>query len=255
MNELLDYYKPLDHYIDDLSEHQCDIAARTGVTNHNIYEKRLDRAGFDKVPRSMYFYYVRVNMSGKLEVAHYFYHEGGKKGDPSTWNPIPYEKRALETIVQKLARNARRKLSKLRRPPVAGKNFADILWDRKSYVVIFMDEFNWKLHKSSSAQPGVVFITDMEQGVAGTQNHSFFDAMDLDIKMPIFLSRRTDTRSAIAFINHMKGDEQGNDIGDGIRQLFKFKIFLDVMFEDGSAAMTVILDPDGNNLGPPVPPP
>jgi hypothetical protein len=258
MNDVADFYKPLDNYIDDFTLQQSEAAAQKGVTNHNIYEQRLGDPNFPEfagLPRCIFFYYVRVNASGKLEVGHYFYHNGGKRCDPKTWSPIPHDKGTLEAIVQKLAKNGRRSIPKLRHPPVEGKNFSHIVWDRKSYVVIFMDEFNWKLHKSSNDQPGVVFITDKERDVAATQNHSFFDALDLDIEMRTFMSLKKDTRSAIAFINHMKGDDKGNDIGDGVSQLFRFKIFLDVMFEDDTAAMTVILDPDGNNLGPPVPPP
>lgn len=256
MDELLDHHKPLDQYIGEYAERQSQAAAALGATNHNIHETKLGSPGFTDVPRCMFFYYVRVNTDGTLEVSHYFYPNGDPE-DSRTWKPIDHDRDALTTLVRNLARNARPGAPQPKNPPQIGKNFEDIAWDRKSYIAIFFDEHNWKFHKFSSGgteDPAVVFITEKKNGKTGTANHSFFDAMDLDINMSLFDYEPADVRSAIAFINHMKGDEDGNDIG-AEQQFFQFKMFLDVNFASGAKALTVIIDPDGNNLGPPNPPP
>src|ERR1044072_412947 len=51
------------------------VATTAAVTNHSVYEPRLTTvpptAGYDKVPHTVYFYYVRMDTDGKLRVRHY----------------------------------------------------------------------------------------------------------------------------------------------------------------------------------------
>jgi hypothetical protein len=53
----------------------------------------------------------------------------------------------------------------------------------------------------------------------------------------------------------MKANEAGADLQAGDAQYYQFKMFFDVAFADGQPALTVIFDPDGTNLGPPLGPP
>lgn len=246
----------LNYLIDQFRKRQDEIALRTGAPNHDVYERRLAAGipGFTAVPHSMHFYYMRIDRDGRLRVAHYTYVDGNP-ADPDTWQPIEYSEARLRPLVETLARNARP--SGLKNPPRdPEENFQNIVWRRKSYIAIFLDEAHWKFHKYPAQDSAVVFITEPKNGKTGTQNHSFFDAMDLELDMPINGGPATDKRSAIVFVNHMKGDEQGNDIGDGVEQFFQFKMFLDAAFATGQAVpMTVIFDPDGTNMGPPIGPP
>ena len=254
MNELLDQARPLDDYIETLSERQQQALA-VPVTNHGIGEGRLgdpNYPAFQAVPCSMYFYYVRLNSNGKLYVTHHFY-PGGDPSDPTNpgpWSPIPRDRQGLTDLVRELAIGAR-----LGTLPIIGNDFQNVEWHRKSYVAVFVDEVNWKLHRLTSGDPSIVFITEPKDGRTGTDNHSFFDAMDLDIEMPIAGTGATDIRSAVVFINHMKVDEAGNDLQLGDTQFYQFKMFFDVAFASGAAGMTVIFDPGGTNEGPPLPPP
>ncbi|MEA3043699.1 MAG: hypothetical protein QOH47_1537 [Sphingomonadales bacterium] len=246
----------LDFLIDQYRTRQNEFVRNAGAPNHDIFEPRLAAGtpGFTAVPHCMFFYYMRIDRDGRLRVAHYRYVDGDP-ADPKTWQPIEYSRKRLEPLVQSLARNARP--SGLKDPrPDAQENFQGIVWKRKSYIAIFLDEANWKFHKSSAQDAAVVFITEPKNGKIGTENHSFFDAMDFEIDMPIAGGPATDKRSAIVFVNHMKGDDQGTDLGDGVEELFQFKMFLDVAFASGTAVpMTVIFDPDGTNMGPPQTPP
>jgi hypothetical protein len=239
---------------------RSQFARSAGVTNHGIYEQRLSAAAgpvknFEYIPHCMYFYYVRIDASGKLKIAHYFYVLGDVT-DPTTWNAIPYDQPTLEGIVKTLAKNARRKIPTAP-PPLPEINFKDIIWDRKGYIAIFVDEANWSFHDSDDIEPAVIF-----NAVNGSvENHAFFDAMNLRIQMPVRHPPGTDTRSAIVFVNHMKSDEDGTDLGYGLpagqyaREKFEFEMFLGVTFTGGSdAPMTVIFDPGGTNQGPPLEP-
>lgn len=245
----------LNYLIDQFRKRQDELALPSGWPNHDVYEQRLaaGKPGFTDVPHCLFFYYMRIDRDGRLRVTHYTYVDGDPDV-PTTWRPIPYSKAGLTTLVTTLARNARP--SGLKNPrPDAQENFQNIVWKRKSYIAIFLDEAHWKFHKFPAEDSAVVFFTERKNGKTGTQNHSFFDAMDLDIDMPIGAGPATDQRSAVVFVNHMKGDDQGNDLG-ARSEFFQFKMFLDASFASGGGVpMTVIFDPDGTNMGPPIGPP
>jgi hypothetical protein len=256
--------KGINHFIGEFWTLQNQLARDSGGVNHDIYEKRLsDPANwpnFQMTPHSMFFYYVRINSDGRLVVDHYFYVDGDE-ADLKTWKQIPYDKEVLRAIVKKLALNAR----PLKRgetrvlEPIARGDFNKTKWNRKSYIAIFFDEANWSLRKRADGNSGVTFVVD--DGVnRRTPNHSFFDAMDLAVEMPIRRPQAggdtTDTRSAIVFVNHMKGDESGRDLERGEKQQFKFSMMLDVKAAMADDPPTVfIIDPGGENGGPSVPPP
>jgi hypothetical protein len=268
MNQLLDFTKPIDEAITDLVEGQRDLAATTGTSPHTIDEPRLGQPKYTDVPRCIYFYYVRINSNGRLFITHHFF-PGGNPRDPgnpppgTNWTEIARDPHLLTPILEMLAQDAR-PLGAGQFPPLGTGGFQDIKWERKSYLAFFIDEASWTLRSTN----GVRFPTDKD-GVPGTPNHSFFDALPLPLTMPIRRPRPggpyNDQRSALVCINHMKADDAGRDIGrDALgnplpppqeTQLFHFEMVFDVLLENGTRGMTVILDPDGQNLGPPLPPP
>ncbi|MEA3043701.1 MAG: hypothetical protein QOH47_1539 [Sphingomonadales bacterium] len=217
-------------------------------TNHDIYDKRLTAAYpwklFDYVPYCIYFYYVVLDEDHKPRVDHYFYVDG-PPSDPSRWQPIPVD--GVAAIIPGLVTNARLRGTN---PPPSGANFQDIVWTRKSHIVILVDEADWSLHKLVEGRTALSF--NVAKG--STPNHSFFDARDIEIQFP--RDGGTDTRSAIALVNHMKRNSDGDDLLGGEAQRFVFDVYLDVGYSGSPASpLTVIFDPDGNNLGPPLPPP
>lgn len=239
-----------------------------GVVNHDIYEQRLTDPDTNKwptyrlTPYSMYFYYVRINSNGRLVIDHYFYATGGED-HPDKWTKIPHDKNGLHDLVKQLALNARPSVKPAdKNPPRKMKgDFKKSEWQHKSYVAIFFDEANWTFRKKTagSGESAVTFIVKDGDKV-GTPNHSFFDAIDLAITMPIRRPGREglteDTRSAIVFVNHMKADEAGRDLQDDDDQEFVFKMILDVNSESQDDPPTVfIIDPGGTNGGTSVPPP
>lgn len=216
-------------------------AQASSSTLYSVYEKRLTelphpRPGYDKEPYTVYFYYVRVDTDGRLKVKHY---------TQESASAIPHN--TLQAVIQGLVDNVRNGDNN---PPPNGRNFASIEWTRKSYIAFFIDEENWDLHQSGNPLDGIRFNS------SPTPNHTFFDAVDLRVTVTNRRSGAVTQRSAIAFVNHMKKDDQGNDLEAGDRQPFKFEMIFDVKFADQSPApIIVIFDPDGTNVGPPLPPP
>lgn len=221
---------------------QDQLAAAAGVVNYSVYERRLTenppRPGYDKVPYVIYFYHVRLEPQGRLQVTHYT-----KVYQQAVTYPM------LQGAVQNLVDNARNGGSAP--APDLTDNFANIVWTRKSYVVIFVDEESWTLHRNGDPLEGVRFNT-----LLGMPNHTFFDADDLTVNVQDPVTGVVTQRSAIAIVNHMKRNEAGDDLLQTEAQHFKFEIIFDVKFVDQSdAPMIVIFDPGGTNLGPPIPPP
>jgi hypothetical protein len=259
MTEFLESSNPIAEALAEVADRQERLAAAAGATPASIYDPRLGTPNFTDVPCCIYFYYIRVNTNGRLFVTHHFY-PGGNPNDPTNppnsadWHAIARDPQQLTPILEMLAQDAR-PLGAKAYPPI-GDSFDQIRWRRKSYIALFIDEASWTL----APKDGVTFITDYKGGVAGTPNHSFFDALDLPLTMPIRRPKPggpyTDQRSALVFINHMKADDAGNDLTyNDPPQLFHFLITFNVAFQNGVKGMTVIFDPDGTNEGPPLPPP
>lgn len=214
--------------------------------NFRIYERRLNyhpSNNFNYTPYWVYFYYINITSKGELLVKHYLYSEksGGKL------QPIPHEKKRLEDISRDIAASARLPDGdpRIKYTPI-GYNFKDVVWTKKSHIIFFFDESGWEFHRSRSQTSPVTFSE-------ATPNHSFFDALDLN-------EEKIEPWTAVSLINHMKRDDDGNDLkGPEVpehdpmrRQYYKFTMVLDVSYVDATASrMIVSMDPGGENQGPP----
>lgn len=269
MNDLTIFTRPIDRVLEDFADRQRNRVTLAGLIPGSIDDTYLGTQPYDDIPCSIYFYYVRVNSNGRVFVTHHFYpladpDDPNVPANPADWPAIDRDPNQLTPILEMLAREARPSGTNKYK---IGKGFENITWRRKSYIAFFIDEADWTV----KPKDGVTFVTDPKGGVAGTPNHTFFDALYLPLTMPI---RRpspngptTDQRSALIFVNHMKADATGRDIGRDAqgnplpipppaeRQLFHFLIVFDVAIEGGNNKMTVIFDPDGSNQGPPIGPP
>ena len=180
-----------------------------------------------------------IDTDGKVKVDHYEY-EPGYRIYPNM----------MQGELQYLVDNARGDNDS---PRPNGENFEKIVWKRKSYIAFFADEEFWMLHNNKPGSEGVRFVTD----IIGTfPNYTFYDADDYLLEVTNKTTGKTTKRSAIAFVNHMKRNQGGDDLIKGDFQPFKFEIIFDVKFAHTSqVGMTVIFDPDGTNEGPPIGPP
>ncbi len=229
----------------------ASIAATPG-TNPSIYDRRLGDPqfpAFQAEPHCIYFFYIRFNENGALKVDHYLYFEG-PENDPSQWAKIPYDQ--VDAKVEYLARNAR-PLGAGNPAPLPDHNFENVVFNRKCYVAYFLDEANWSYHSRAVAENryGVVYN---QAKAGGAPNTSFFDAKDVSFAMTSTSGIET-IRTGVVLINHMK-DDRGQDLGAAAQQKFAFDMYFDVQFVDPSdSRLVVVFDPDGTNLGPPLPPP
>jgi hypothetical protein len=245
----------IDLYLTELIKKQDLAAELNGEVNHPVRSDRMGKPGqypkHQKVPRCIYFYYVRYIPDVGLDVRHYFY-PGGPHDDRAnppqgtTWRPIPNTRAGLEQPLKDLIANARVDGNAF---PRVGQDFQNIKWYRKSYIAVFIDDEAWKLHRHPlTGKDAIVFLTDAARGPAGAANYSFFDAEVLDLTVggrqrPVFVC-----------INHMTTDDAGTDVATS--QHFVFEVLLRADFKGvATAPITIILDPDGNNMGPPIGPP
>lgn len=237
-----------DAMVEEAVEEQLG-ATTSGETNYDIYVPRFTAdppvPGFEGEPYSIYFYYVRIDNSGKIRVDHYFDWDG-PLDDPSQWKPIPYAN--VPGRIYALALNARPSTPNKNPPRLTTRNFENIVWRRRSYIAVFLDEANWHFHTTDGGKSALVF----KVGSGMTPNHSFFDAKDVELDMPNTFNGGTDKRSALYFINHMKKNEAGEPLDGPPDQTFEFEMFLKVQFAEASTnTLTVIFDPTGTNQGPP----
>ncbi len=226
---------------------EAKLAELTRGSNHDVYLDRLKSSDpkyqpFKKTPCSIYFYYIKFGEYGVPDIRHY---------EEFAATPFDYYTDMPDKI-KELAKSARDETGE-----VKGTNFENITWDRKGYIVIFMDSPDWELMPTSNGG-AVIFRPDK----GSTPNHSFFDGMNIQVIMPPLGHGDDGRRTAIYFINHMKKSEFGDDLGikqDGSKEVqfeyYAFDVCFQVKGQGGSLPTVFIIDPGGMNLGPPVPPP
>jgi len=222
-------------------------------TNHNIYDKRLTANyppdGFEYIPHYLYFYYIRLEPNGKLTVDHYNYYDGPSPGISHPYAAIPHA--AVPSLVNYLAGRARPGGGGV----ADGHDFKGIHWTHRSYIALVIDQPGWLFHRKADGRAAVRF--NLLKG--STPNHTFFDAVDLDVSVLNPATGQLDQRSGVYFVNHMRSNSDGAEIGSAgqpTSQWFAFDLYFQLKYMTGSGEeMTVIMDPGGTNDGPPEQPP
>lgn len=220
-----------------------DLHIKSLITsrNHSIYEKRLrDNVDkYDLTPHCVYFYYWRFGEGGQPIVTRYDFDNGN--------NPIPYNN--VEGRITQLAQNARTGGSNPN--PATDVNAP---WERKSYIAIVMDSPYWRFVRLG---PNNEVALAFNPSKGSTNNHSFFDAADMNIDIN---GDQSEYVSGVYLVNHMKKNDSGEDIKykpDGVTrhsQKFVYDLFYEVR-TGGAGTNKYIHDPTGTNLGPPTSPP
>lgn len=211
----------------------------------SIYDTKYGNAPYDYTPHCIYFYYLRINEDGALAVDHYLYgqdQQGEYSANRDDWQPIAPE--AVADLTRELAINARPRTTVKSPPKLPDHNFNNMRWDRRSHLVIFLDEKMWTFHRKDQ---GIPAVTVKALGGPSEANVSFFDAEDLTVE----IDGPTDRRSAVRLINHMKSNASGETLGDELID-YKLDFYVSVAFAVADErSLTVIFDPPGGNQGPP----
>jgi hypothetical protein len=143
-------------------------------------------------------------------------------------------------------------------PPSCGDESTKIKWRRKSYIVVVVDDPNWRLARRAGQEIDPILVAPK------TPNHCFFEAFEWTIKMPFHAPTAAFDdyyTSAVALRNHMSRNEEGDDLGNGKEEKFVFGVNVQRLKKvRGKRKFVpeffhVPIDPDGTNLGPPLGPP
>jgi hypothetical protein len=156
----------------------------------------------------------------------------------------------LYTHIGKLIANAR---TGKKDPYPVGWDFGDIVWRKKSYIVVALDGYDIKF------DPGNAMA--IKQIGNGNKNYTFFDGND-DLYEMSNDPRKPDKVPIVYCLNHLRADENGRDWCPHEHQEVKF-VFSHKprnLPEKGgnlSDEGRNLLDGGGTgtNMGPPVPPP
>jgi hypothetical protein len=233
---------------------ESGISKLITANNGNVNDLRIGNAKYPEhqaLPYAIYVIYIGITEFGQFKVRHYL---------RKLATEIPQTQ--VEFHITEIAQMARDDL--LGQPVTIGDpglqpfGLHDIVWRHKSYVAVLVDSRHWDLLNNAN-QPAIVFNTNK----GSTANHTFFDAQKLPITLAPQAGDLQDTgrRWAIYFVNHMKKNDYGDDIGrkpNGSKRTEVEKFIFDIYFEvagvDGTKTV-VIVDPDGGNEGPPIGPP
>ena len=187
------------------------------------YLQKVGAYPYEKYPCCVYFYYVlKADADGYSEVRHYCH---GGNGQPL----MPTD---AEAIVGQLIDNARQPRQH-QLPPQTGENWKFVVWDRISYVAIFIDDPTVSIPAN---------VLDITTDYYGTDNHSFFDAWQQPMK----------NATAILCIDHMKADQQGTQLGR-VAEYFHFDLATTPRLK--WLGEKKYPDSGGTNMGPPLGPP
>ena len=214
------------------------------ATNHNIYEQKRysNDPKFEMIPHVIYYYHIDFTPAHEPRITRYV-HDNGTR-------PIPYDQ--VEKYITDLAHNHRGGGTVLQSD---GQGLSGRPWQRKSYIVLLMDSQAWRFVPCGPTNNNAAVVC--VPGGIYSENQTFFDGGDATIDMT---GAGKEFCTAVYFVNHMKKNEQGDDIEyepDGLtpqRQNFKFTFWYYVRDATGAYDLHSY-DPTGTNLGPPAAPP
>lgn len=231
------------------------ILARAKSEGREVEFWSADLAAADPTPHSIFFLYMRLNSNGTFEARQY-YHEG----DETPIRPSPvYDPvtKSLGYYVKEMALNARREGSTfpLHGSGVMGINFPQ----RFSYCVFFMDDLYWRFLTESVGGvelPVIIFKKDKDGKAFKVHPHAFRKIPLVEMEMPNRYTREgVDIRQAAVMINRMR-NENGRRLGRREKEDFCFDFPMRVRYNSTATdGLTLIVDPTGTNLGPPMSPP
>lgn len=197
-----------------------------------------------KQPHSIYLLYFKL-VGRDFEQQAYYYVDG---------NPNrPISQRRAEEITQILTENARKPLANQVPQPLPQNDWYDNTWERISYLIVVFDDPVWRITESQTT--GAAAVVFYQKGNS-KPNHSFYDGKWFEINPEDPVTHARDVQTAVSMINYMV-DENGVELGNNVREEFRFFVGLDVPVRTGRTRGTsaLHLDPGGVNEGPPDPPP
>jgi hypothetical protein len=175
-----------------LDQPQTSNEESNSYAGEDCYEKKLGSEGFEKKPHCIYFTYIGERDETNNNIIRHYY-------DPGDDKPIGRGKQLRQKIANLIA-NAQIDNVEDQFPPPLSADWKYLVMNRISYVVFAFD-------LTLNDEPKLL----ISQTGRGAPNYSFFDAELMDF----------DGTNVIVCINHMKCDEDYNEI-EGDSQYFHF---------------------------------
>ncbi|MEO1046111.1 MAG: hypothetical protein AAFX04_11780 [Pseudomonadota bacterium] len=205
----------------------------------DIYES-IEKPG-DNHPKVLFLYYIYMDEFNNMIVRHFIFDEG---------RPIApgYD---LDKCIDFTVISAENAIFHPDDPLLDGVfasrevNFENIVFKEKCYVALVLGNPNWRFHSELNGKSAIKFVYEDELGNFYGPNNHFRDGKD--ILVDLSQHGAGDYRSGFCMINHIVD-------GPGPISKFKFDIFVNILFGvggKGSAEKTIIIDPTGENQGPP----
>jgi hypothetical protein len=199
----------------------------------------------------IFFIYMRFNSDGAF-IAEQIFHEGvvGKNIIPDTNTDNPD---SLGWYAKDMATYSREE-----KPNRNGRyaHWGDGLEDTKfpprySYVVLYMDDIYWPYLEDVHGYPVVPFHEEKEGKNYYKHNKAFTQATKF--KIPMTNSNNVTTyREAVVMINRMR-NKNDVDLPSAHKETYCFDLRMRVRYAGSTKGLTIIIDPTGENLGPPIP--
>lgn len=219
----------------------------------SIEQKTSKSKNAELVPYSIFFAYMRFNRDGSFASYNYYY--AGKDNEPINPSSDPNVPNSLGYFVRDMALYARPSSPNDGRYQYWGRELDNVQFpSRYSYCVYFMDDLCWRFLLDSKKRPVITF-NEEKNGKKYNKHKYAFSAPELvQVEMPIFNSSDTDVRQAAVMINRM-ANKNDKWLKKNERESFSFDLWMRVQYAGSSNGVTLVIDPGGDNLGPPGPPP
>ncbi len=216
----------------------------------NLFDREAVKNPDPWVPHTIFFSYMRFNEDGTFQSSHWFHHDAH--------NEIPADldhtkKGSLGYYIRDMALHAR---SKNNTPntykPWPGRLDKFDFPNYYSHCIFFMDDLNWEFLLDKKKRPVIKFNDKKDGKTYSKHDHAFSSTTLAKMPMP---NRRTgleDFRQAAIMINRMH-DKNNKPLKK--LESFSFDLWMRVRYAGSTAGLTLIIDPGGDNQGPPSPPP
>ncbi len=229
----------------------------------SVRERWLDSGTHYTYPSNLHLLYIALDTESKLTVRHL------KTAQVTKDNVGTKEKMLFDAGRAHVATNAST-------PMPESRDFETIVFTKPAVFAIVIDEVGWEFYYPAHANPDgpfkdqthdpVVFIdaktTIESSNASGSQldvriqtfkeNHAFLDAQKVSIVRDAVGSDPAYNMDAVRMLNYFT-DKNGQILQEHVH--YGFEIYLRALFSAPGAPehrTTIIIDPDGQNQGPPV---
>lgn len=211
------------------------VVSRGGAEPAQTNPIRLRTDQFE-APTSLFMIYMKFDEFGKLAVRQLRFDDfdfpanGGRTLDEAETDLLAEARAAIGAHLE-------------------GSNFQGMIWQRPYFITFVIDNEGWEFYWGEGLHEAIRFLERKDAAhdvkIYEKENHTFFDA-----KEDIALASLGD---AFRVANYHR-DQNGPIIGK-VKREYCFEIYLKAIFKDAGGPdthITVLIDPDGQNQGPPV---